>query len=995
MAHALGLSTLASATLWLGCGGGGGDITGPLLGTLEVTTATTGAEPDPDGYAVSIDGTAPAAIAANATRRTSELAVGAHIVELSGLAANCTAAGGIRLSVKVSANAVAAAEFEVDCAPTTGSIQVTTTSAGGPEDPDGYRLLLDGADTGPIGIGASLTLPPVAAGPHTVGLGGLAATCVMEGENPRAVAVAAGSTATVSITVTCTPPAPPPAPGSITVTTQTSGADQDADGYAVTLDGGDGLPIGTGASLPLADLSPGSHTVGLTGISANCRLDGDNPRTVSVTPGTVASVAFAIGCVALPPSAGTLEITTVTTGSNPDPDGYTFVIDAGTAQAIGVGATVRVASLAAGAHAVILQGAAANCAIGGANPRTVTIIAGGTAQVTFAITCAASTGTLRVTTATTGISADPDGYTVAVDGGTPSPVGASAAITIEGLEPRAHDVRLGGVAANCQVQSDNPRSVTVKAGETVTTDFAVVCAATTGGLAITVTGLPAGTDVAVTVTGPDDFTAQVAATRTLADLAPGDYTVAAAEVTSGGTQYTSSPANRTVAVVAAETASVTVTYGPAAGPSLNLRIDGWYLSQSVQSPEGDVPLVGNRDGYLRVFVVANESNSAAPSVRVRLYRGGSVAQTLTIPAPGASTPTARDDDDLTRSWNVHIPRELIASGFAVVADVDPADAVPENNEDDNSYPVSGTPQPQTVRSVPDFTLRFVPIVQRANGLTGDVTDASRSRFLDLTRRMYPMAVSDADLHLPYTTTFTGALEPDDANSAWLTILSEIDALRVAEGETRTYYGVVRIGYSSGIAGLGYIGVPTAIGYDDVSDRGRVMAHELGHNWGRLHAPCGFPGGVDPDYPHPGGTIGAYGVDMRDEVLKPPSTPDIMGYCGDPWISDYTYEQVLAYRTSQAALVAAASTREQRCLVVWGRIVDGRPVLEPAFELVTRPSLPRAPGPYAVEATAADGSQLFNLSFAGAVVADGRRDARQFAFAVPLDERAAARLERIT
>jgi hypothetical protein len=207
---------------------------------------------------------------------------------------------------------------------------------------------------------------------------------------------------------------------------------------------------------------------------------------------------------------------------------------------------------------------------------------------------------------------------------------------------------------------------------------------------------------------------------------------------------------------------------------------------------------------------------------------------------------------------------------------------------------------------------------------------------------------------------------------------------VAEGTTRNYYGVVQIDYANGMAGLGYVGRPTAMGYDRADDRSRVMAHEMGHNFGRLHSPCGTVSGLDPDYPYSGGLTGAYGFDLQATVLKSPLLADIMGYCGNPWISDYTYEGMLAFRTAgQSAIAAAAATAPQRCLLVWGRIVDGRAVLEPAFEIVTRPNLPKSHGPYSVEAAADDGSRLFSLSFDASEVADSRPGARQFAFAVPL------------
>jgi hypothetical protein len=114
----------------------------------------------------------------------------------------------------------------------------------------------------------------------------------------------------------------------------------------------------------------------------------------------------------------------------------------------------------------------------GDNPRTASVVAGAGSGVSFTVTCTAppsNAGTLRVITATTGSNVDPDGYIFAVDGGAPQPVGANATLALEGLPPGPHAVRLSGLATNCHLAGENPRTVTVTAGSTGTVAFTVTC----------------------------------------------------------------------------------------------------------------------------------------------------------------------------------------------------------------------------------------------------------------------------------------------------------------------------------------------------------------------------------------------------------------------------------------------------------------------------------------------------------------------------------------
>ena len=87
-----------------------------------------------------------------------------------------------------------------------------------------------------------------------------------------------------------------------------------------------------------------------------------------------------------------------------------------------------------------------------------------------------STGNLQVSASTTGAAdLDPDGYVVAVDGGTGLPLGINGSVNLN-VKAGTRTVALGGVAANCAVMSPNPATVTMTAGDSVRTAFQVSCA---------------------------------------------------------------------------------------------------------------------------------------------------------------------------------------------------------------------------------------------------------------------------------------------------------------------------------------------------------------------------------------------------------------------------------------------------------------------------------------------------------------------------------------
>ncbi len=603
-----------------------------------------------------------------------------------------------------------------------------------------------------------------------------------------------------------------------------------------------------------------------------------------------------------------------------------------------------------------------------------------------------STGSLTVSVSglPSGASADvlvtgPVGFTRSVD----------SSETLSDLTPGSYTLAASGVSVGGSLYAASPDTQVVVVSQGTTPASASVDYQLAGGrLTVNISGVPSGNAAAVTVTGPGGYNRAVTATETLTGLAAGSYTVAAQSVSGGCDVYDPTPTSQTASVTDGATASANVSYASSsAAGGLNLCIQGMYLTQSVQTFAGAVPLVKDKNGFLRIFVVANQVNAAAPTVRVRFYSGGTLIQTSTINPPGVTTPQAPNEASVNSSWNLAVPGSLIQPNLSILADVDPSNTITEANEADNNFPASGTPVPLDVRTASTFNVRFVPVLQSANGSVGNVTTANQDQFTAQALKMHPLASISSNVRTtPYTTTTTAAVTADNSNNAWTTILNELNALRVSEGGSLYYYGVVHTTYSSGVAGIGYVGLPTAVGWDNLPSASEVAAHEWGHNWGRQHAPCGGANNPDASFPYGGGYIGVYGYDVGAGQVKSPTTShDLMGYCDNEWISDYTYTAVLNYRSTHTDVVSGISQAIQPCLLVWGRIEHGQLVLEPAFQITTRPQLPKASGGYGVDGRAADGSSIFHLSFSPDEVADDPNGDKQFAFAVPLSEERAVQV----
>ncbi len=425
--------------------------------------------------------------------------------------------------------------------------------------------------------------------------------------------------------------------------------------------------------------------------------------------------------------------------------------------------------------------------------------------------------------------------------------------------------------------------------------------------------------------------------------------------------------------------------------TLDLRFERAYLAQATQNPEGTVSLIAGLPAVARAFVVANETGTTGVVVRIHALRNGSRLGTQDLTGPW-NVPLSAPDDAQANSFNGMLPVDWIAPGLEVYFEIDPGQQHHETNERNNRFPETGM-LVVDVKTVPDWPVTLVPVVY--NSVTGDVSAANAHDWLQRTRSYEPVVGYSVEVHAPFAYV-VGPTSPslDASNGAgWEALLYALQGLRAADGSPRHYIGVVHPGYGGGIAGMGFLRQPVAVVWDG-SGRTDALAHEVGHNWGREHAPCGGVGYSDPGFPsapeYSGGSIGVWGWDRFSNTYKSPAShTDFMGYCDPVWTSDYTYQGILNYRVARPYVVETAPA--EPVLLVRGVVGESGTRLDSAFHLLAPPSPPEK-GEWRVEGFDAEGRLLLAQQFAAARVA--HRAESHFSFSLPLAEEQAANLHRI-
>ena len=178
------------------------------------------------------------------------------------------------------------------------------------------------------------------------------------------------------------------------------------------------------------------------------------------------------------PRTGEIRISINTIGAiaDRDPNGYTLRDEEGKTYSLPANGFLRIPEVPTGSNVYTLEGIEPNCTVAGGNVITVDVDGDLPTNVGISVTCSARTGTLVITTVTTGSSKDSDGYFVAVGNLAGNSIASNGTTTLSGVPAGNQTVRLTGVAQNCAVVGAHPRSVSIPFLASVNLDFTIDCA---------------------------------------------------------------------------------------------------------------------------------------------------------------------------------------------------------------------------------------------------------------------------------------------------------------------------------------------------------------------------------------------------------------------------------------------------------------------------------------------------------------------------------------
>lgn len=343
---------------------------------------------------------------------------------------------------------------------------------------------------------------------------------------------------------------------------------------------------------------------------------------------------------------------------------------------------------------------------------------------------------------------------------------------------------------------------------------------------------------------------------------------------------------------------------------------------AITGTKRNAPVVANRPALIRVYVEPDSGwESKSVTAELRLVSESATTQTPiardTKTIRGAST-----DQDPNSTFDFEVDAASLPADVTFQVALTSEDGVDPSTESEARFPQDGTYADLGAKVSGLVRVVVVPVKYQADGSgrTPDVSQAQLDRYKQVMMARYPASEVEVTARAPWTWNSTISAN----GNGFSQVLNGITQLRQQDGasDDTYYYGALAPASSfskfcSGgcVAGLStvvddvdtaYLRASVGVGYTG-DDSASTMAHEVGHAHGRAHAPCGGAQGVDSDFPYAGGKIGVWGYDIVEKAFHSPSTgTDMMGYCENVWVSDYTFS-ALFDRVSAVARSVATTT----------------------------------------------------------------------------------------
>lgn len=371
---------------------------------------------------------------------------------------------------------------------------------------------------------------------------------------------------------------------------------------------------------------------------------------------------------------------------------------------------------------------------------------------------------------------------------------------------------------------------------------------------------------------------------------------------------------KTVTSTSTATSTPTKTATPI---TLDLQVDSVELTQAIQCknnphcPDNSVPLLAGKLTYARVYIKVKNANSV-PDVRVNIIffpqsGGYTYGKPLNAPITAKVNPQRGQVNDTINFW---LDPAVMNSSGTIWVEVNPEHTIPETDYSNNLKII-----PVSMYSTWPLDIVPVRVHYKYGSADGTVNNTMIWWMYNYIKNVFPTGTVNIHPWLGPPVEWTERIWD---YPSWVKMLTKIEDIRQKNwfGDKLyapwgvNYYGMLPFTLVEEYAGLGNYPGFSSIGrvpqtHENLEDGADILVHEFGHNFNRQHAPCSVDD-PDPNYPYAWADIFDIGWDPQianggkvlnypNGWLVPGNTQDIMSYCQDEWISEYSYKGILSYR----------------------------------------------------------------------------------------------------